>query len=167
MVQTHPVKTGTDSMEIFLQELRPHVHVCVCQWSTCVKLMKVFSVFYAFVARSTNAWQQILTLPINFSFSLLSKIQHFLSPVSTPAVHTQTSRMTRPQRVFLENCCESVPGPFSHLMNEISHAALLQALAHLGGKAPLYLSLMPSNTLLPFINYYTHFGNKHPINWNI
>lgn len=50
---------------------------------------------------------------------------------------------------------------FLHLMNEISHAALLRALAHLGGRAlSLYLSLMPSNTLLPFVNYWHTFWEQ-------
>lgn len=54
----------------------------------------------------------------------------------------------------MENSCvESVPAPFfffPHLMNEISHAALLQALAHLGGRA-LSLSLFVS-----FFNAFKH-----------
>lgn len=54
---------------------------------------------------------------------------------------------------------------FFYLMNEISHAALLQALAHLGGSAlSLFLSLspslMPSNTLLPFVNYWHTFWQQ-------
>lgn len=58
---------------------------------------------------------------------------------------------------------------FFYLMNEISHAALLQALAHLGGRA-LSLSLfvsffkcLPTPYCCSSITD-THFGNKHPIN---
>ena len=77
---------------------------------------------------------------------------------------TETLRLMEAMNGFMENSCvESVPALslslfFFYLMNEISHAALLQALAHLGGSTlSLFLSLspslMPSNTLLPFVNY--------------
>ena len=50
----------------------------------------------------------------------------------------------------MENSCtESVPALFSNLMNEISHTAQLQALAHLGRALPLSL-------FVSFFNAFTH-----------
>lgn len=50
-----------------------------------------------------------------------------------------------------------------YLMNEISHAAPLRALAHLGGRAlSLYLPSMPTDTLLLFVNYrHTFWEQTH------
>lgn len=64
----------------------------------------------------------------------------------------------RPWTVFMESSCESAAASFLPLMNEISHAAPLQAAAYPGGRAlSLDLPFMPSNTLSAFVNSWRTF----------
>ena len=140
--------------------------------------------FFLSSSMSLNAglWQEktsrICSLPV--CIVVLSKTRRPLSPEhgvqqqSSGTSQTETLNLMEAMNGFMENSCvESVPAPFPffsfHLMNEISHAALLQALAHLGGRAlslspslclSLSLSLMPSNTLLPLVNYWHTFWQQ-------
>lgn len=69
----------------------------------------------------------------------------------------------RPWTFFMESSCESAAASFLPLVNEISHAALLQAPGALFGSA--FYAFKHFIGICQFLTYF--FGHKHAINWNI